>query len=237
MNIKAAIVDVYGTLLEVGPAPPHAEQLWHDLWVEMFGRAPELSRLVFSVACNRAMASHHATARARGIVYPEVNWPLVVAEVLPKFAALAPAAQDEFLWRQIRTGHTTAMTAETAEGLRRLKSHGCVLGIASNAQAYTLGELGHHLHKHGLGLDLFEPDLTFWSYQHGFSKPDPHVFQLLTTRLALRGISEGQTLMIGDRLDNDIEPARAHGWQTWQLSHSGNEGDGTFAELLRALGL
>jgi len=23
--------------------------------------------------------------------------------------------------------------------------------------------------------------------------------------------------MVGDRLDNDIEPARAFGWQTWQL--------------------
>ena len=23
--------------------------------------------------------------------------------------------------------------------------------------------------------------------------------------------------MVGDRLDNDIAPARAHGWQTWQM--------------------
>jgi FMN phosphatase YigB (HAD superfamily) len=29
--------------------------------------------------------------------------------------------------------------------------------------------------------------------------------------------------MVGDRLDNDIEPAKVHGWQTWHLSASHTE--------------
>jgi FMN phosphatase YigB (HAD superfamily) len=232
VTIKAVIFDVYGTMLEVGPAPADSEGLWHNLWTEMLGTAPQFTRLEFSVACNRAIAHCHGAARARGIAHPEVNWQSIVSEVIPQFATLNPADQSEFLWRQIRTGHTTRMPPETAEAIRRLKSRGCLLGIASNAQAYTLGELGQHLHQHGLGLDLFETDLTFWSYQHGFSKPDPHVFQLLTTRLALRHISPAQALMVGDRLDNDIEPARAHGWRTWQLCHPGQPGHGSFADLL-----
>ena len=69
----------------------------------------------------------------------------------------------------------------------------------------------------GLNLSLFDRDVRFWSFENGFSKPDPHVFPILTARLETRGITPAETLMVGDRLDNDIEPARARGWQTWQL--------------------
>ena len=58
---------------------------------------------------------------------------------------------------------------------------------------------------------MFDPELRFWSFENGFSKPDPHVFRILTARLEARGISPSETLMVGDRFDNDIEPARAHG--------------------------
>ena len=67
---------------------------------------------------------------------------------------------------------------------------------------------------------VFEPDLCFWSYRHGFSKPDPHVFRILTARLEARGLRPAEILMVGDRLDNDIEPARAHGWLTWRLARA-----------------
>jgi FMN phosphatase YigB (HAD superfamily) len=141
---------------------------------------------------------------------------LVVAEVVPKLAILPGPAREEFLVRQIRTAHTTRMTADTAAALRWLRARPCRLGIASNAQGYTWRELQESLAAHGLGMDLFEADLCFWSFQHGFSKPDPHVFQILTARLAPHGIPPQEILMVGDRLDNDIGPARAHGWQTFQ---------------------
>jgi putative hydrolase of the HAD superfamily len=178
------------------------------------------------------IAQHHEVARARGISWPEVHWPSVVAEVLPELARLSRQAQEEFLFRQIQTGHTTRMTAETAALLRWLKERQHVLGIASNAQAYTVRELQEAMGNHGLEMNVFERDLCFWSFEHGFSKPDPHVFQMLTARLAARGIPPAQILMVGDRLDNDIEPAFAHGWQTWPVSPEGNA---TWAGLLHAL--
>ena len=67
------------------------------------------------------IARHHEAARARGIPWPEVHWPSVVAEVLPELAQLPRHDQEEFLFRQIQTGHTTRMTAETAATLRWLK--------------------------------------------------------------------------------------------------------------------
>jgi FMN phosphatase YigB (HAD superfamily) len=148
---------------------------------------------------------------------------------------LPAAQQEEFVFRQMQTGRTISLQGGTGEVLTRLRERGCVLGIASNSQAYTLRELREHLAPAGLSLDLFDRDVCFWSFAHGFSKPDPHVFQILTARLKERGIRSVETLMVGDRLDNDIEPVQAFGWQTWLLTSSptaGELGKGTFADLL-----
>ena len=45
--------------------------------------------------------------------------------------------------------------------------------------------------------------------------------------------------MVGDRLDNDVQPARAHGWQAWHLTvpaKTGVKQAGGFRELSAALG-
>lgn len=118
----------------------------------------------------------------------------MVTEVLTEVVQLPRPAQDDFLFRQIQTGRTVHLTPETAAMLRWLKERDCLLGIVSNAQAYTLRELQTTLALHELGMDLFEHDLSFWSFEHGFSKTDPHVFQILTARLAARGIAPGETL-------------------------------------------
>ncbi len=232
MNIPAIIFDIYGTLLEVGPPPADADARWQRLFANLLHSQTRLSRLDFYVATNRLIARHHEASRARGIPWPEVQWPAVVAEVLPELRRLSRAEQDEFLFRQVQTGHTPRMTAETAAALRALKQRHSLLGIASNAQAYTLRELREALTAHGLGMDLFERELCFWSFEHGFSKPDPHVFQILTARLETRGVRPAETLMVGDHYDNDIEPARAYGWRTWQL---GPLADGDWAALHRWL--
>ena len=238
MNIRAVVFDIYNTLLLVGPAPSGADTRWQRLCRDLLNVDPGLTRLDFSIASSKVIARHHEIAHARGIPWPEVHWPSVVTEVMPEVARLPPCDQEEFVFRQIQTGHTTHLTAETAAALHRLKERECLLGIASNAQAYTLRELREQLAAHALEMDLFEPDLCFWSFEHGFSKPDPHVFQILAARLAARGIPPDETLMVGDRLDNDIEPARAHGWRTWHLTAAGNgnaSDRGGFHELCAAL--
>ena len=232
MNIRAVIFDIYGTLIEVGPPPPDADVRWQRLCRDLLRTEPRLSRLNFSVASSQVIARHHQAAQAQGIPWPEVHWRSVVAEVLPELAQLPPHDQEDFLFLQIQTGHTTRMTAEAAATLRWLKERKCLLGIASNAQPYTLRELKEALATHALGMGLFESHLCFWSFEHGFSKPDPHVFQILTARLAALGISPSDTLMVGDRLDNDMEPAKAHGWQTWQL---GPAADGDWTGLREIL--
>lgn len=220
MNLRAVIFDVYGTLLEVGPSPADAAARWEKLWRDALQSPPRLSLEQFSAACDAVIVREHLTAQARGIEHPEVYWPDVVREALPETGRLPAAARDDFLFAQSQLWHTVRLMPAVGETLRTLQAASVLIGIASNAQPYTIRELRVALAESGLAMNLFEPALCFWSFEHGFSKPDPHVFRLLSARLAARGITPGETLMVGDRLDNDLEPARACGWQTWLLGKS-----------------
>jgi FMN phosphatase YigB (HAD superfamily) len=233
MKIRAIIFDVYGTLMQVGAAPRDAEELWRALFQDTFRTDPPLGRLEFSVACNRAITLRHNAAHARGIAKPEILWPAIVAEVLPKFGKLDAAAQVEFVYRQIQIGRSISLAPGAAPTLRWLLDKRCTLGIASNAQAYTLRELDLALKTGGLQIGIFDRELNYWSFQNGFSKPDPHGYQMIRARLEARGIDPLQTLMVGDRLDNDVAPARLTGFQTWHLKADSPEKHGGTWEKLR----
>ena len=238
MSIRAVIFDVYGTLLEVGPPPIDAAERWEQLWRELLGGPARLSLPEFSAACDRLVAREHAAARAVGIAHPEVSWPTLATEVVFELAHLPEELRADFLFRQTQLWHTVQLMPGAAEVLRELKRGHRIMGIASNAQGYTLRELDDTLGTSGLTRDLFSGPLCFWSFEAGFAKPDPHVFRWLTARLQERHIPPNETLMVGDRLDNDVAPAQAQGWRTWHLtipsSHDGS-GHGDWSELLNYL--
>ncbi|MFZ2640997.1 MAG: HAD family hydrolase [Verrucomicrobiia bacterium] len=221
MSIRAVIFDVYGTLIEVGPPPVDADARWTALWQGHIGIEPRLSLAAFATACEQIIAREHAAARAVDIQFPEVYWPAVAAEVVPDVSRLPEPRRDEFLFRHAQLLHTVRPAVGADEVLRWLVDAGCLLGVASNSQPYTIRELDVALAGDGISRDIFKPALCFWSFEHGFSKPDPRVFRLLATRLRAQGIVPTETLMVGDRFDNDIEPARAQGWQTWHLTPGG----------------
>jgi putative hydrolase of the HAD superfamily len=218
VNIRAVIFDIYGTLLEVRPAPADADARWARLWHDTLGGPVRLSSREFASASDQVIAREHAAARVLGVQFPEVYWPSVATEVLPELAHLSDAARDEFLFQHAGLTHTVRLGGGAAETLRLLMDSGYLLGIASNCQFYTVRELDVTLAGAGLAGGIFTPGLCFRSFEHGFSKPDPHVFRLLAARLRAFGVTPPETLAVGDRLDNDIEPARAHGWQTWHLA-------------------
>ena len=218
MKIRAVIFDIYKTVLGLDPPPPDAEARWVALWLETFGGPPRFDLGSFRAACDVIIAREHAAARAAGITWPEVYWPDVVAELLPELARSLAKSPAAFMLRHAGLRHTVQLHPVAANMLASLHEHGVWLGLASNCQPYTLAELEVEFATAGLRLDIFHPSLRFLSFEHGYSKPDPRVFRLLAARLRLLGVTAPEALLVGDRLDNDIEPARAQGFQTWQLA-------------------
>jgi putative hydrolase of the HAD superfamily len=88
--------------------------------------------------------------------------------------------------------------------LRRLRDRGLRLGIVANQPQAARERLG----RAGIG-DLFE--YQGLSGLTGFSKPDPRAFEAAAGAL---GAAPAGCIMVGDRIDNDIAPAKALGMTT-----------------------
>ncbi|MDX2082154.1 MAG: HAD family hydrolase [Terrimicrobiaceae bacterium] len=215
--IRCVICDVYRTILRVGPARPEAVRFWSSAWRETFPEraAPDLPSL--DDRCRELVAEDHAAAIACGVSFPEVQWPSILAKAL----ASGPLTAD-FVYKHAQAIRSVALEPGFVDFASECCESGVVLGIVSNAQAYTLRELDDALA--GAHTVLFASDLSFWSFQNGFSKPSPFVFRWLTARLAQRGIGPEEAIVVGDRLDNDIEPAQAAGMQTWHYRPSEKAG-------------
>ncbi len=94
--------------------------------------------------------------------------------------------------------------ADADSVLRDLKSRGYKLGIIAN-QAPGAAE---RLSNWGIA-DCFSVIAS--SSELGVAKPEPQIFE---KALAMAGCTASQAVMIGDRLDNDIIPAKRFGMQT-----------------------
>ncbi len=215
--IRAVICDIYGTLLEVGPPPPDAEERWARLWQETVGTPDPPSLDQLDTAVRRLVPVHHAAGRARGLLQPEIDWPALAAEAFPALKRVPASQRPWFYHQHAGLCRTTRLAPEAADCLRSLHHAGLVLGIASNAQACTRLELAASLTAAGLDPRLFTEHACFFSHEHGVAKPDPRVFHTLSARLAALGIAPAESLMVGDRPDNDIRPALAAGWAAWEL--------------------
>lgn len=217
MTVRAVIFDVYGTLLRVRPVPPSTavEARWETLLLPYASAEPGLSWSQFLQSCDAAIRRHHEEATARGVGYPEVNWAEITREVIPGLGRGEESALDTFHLEVSALSRQVELAPGALPILRQLHEAGVPLGIASNAQRYSQLELRQALTSAGADIGWFAADLCFWSFEHGFSKPNPHVFQSLNARLGLRGIRPPEVLMVGDRIDNDVRPALAVGWQAW----------------------
>lgn len=78
------------------------------------------------------------------------------------------------------------------------------IGIIANQALGTV----ERLQQHGI---LQFIDLVIASAEEGVAKPDPRIFQIALER---SGCKPENAVMIGDRIDNDIEPAKRMGMKT-----------------------
>jgi FMN phosphatase YigB (HAD superfamily) len=233
--IRALILDIYGTLLEVGPAPADAEHRWKKLWLARFGGPSAPSRQEFDETIRALIPAQHAEGRARGLLQPEIVWPTLAAAAFPVLHRLPAEEQTSFFLQHARLSRTTRLAPGAADCLRSAQAARLLLGIASNAQACTRGELADALATESLDTTLFHPAASFYSYEHGVAKPDPRVFCHLGTRLAALGMAPEEILMVGDRLDTDIRPAQAAGWASWHLRPEPGPSAGPWLQLRQHL--
>jgi FMN phosphatase YigB (HAD superfamily) len=240
-KVKAVIVSLYGTILEKMDPQPDADARWRTLWQDRFGEPARLDLTAFNAATDAEVAREEAIIRSAGIPNPVAFWPRAVMTVLPELERLSPDDRHEFLYIHAQLRSPTRAVAGAVVALRKMHRCGLVLGIVSNGYPHTAVELALAL-ENGRGmaaaflpvglepghseqaavaageLSIFTRPLCFWGFAHGFGKPDPHVFSNLTTRLGLRDIKPEETLTVGDSEADDLAPARAFGWQTWQLA-------------------
>jgi FMN phosphatase YigB (HAD superfamily)/glycosyltransferase involved in cell wall biosynthesis len=198
---RAVVFDIYGTLLIAAPGgvkpDPAADPVLREI-LERHGHVPPDSP---STALHAAVIRHHAAA---AVPFPEIDLRILWREVLSldPDADLGPLVEElEAAWHPVRPMPGAEKT------IQQLARSGVSLGLLSNAQFNTLRSLGSIA-------DLFAPELTILSYQHGIAKPSPGLFEMLADRLAGRGISPEETLFIGNDPLQDILPAAALGFKT-----------------------
>lgn len=113
-----------------------------------------------------------------------------------KFAEWSPERRAKRQGIELRPGIDSV--------LRDLHVRGLKLGLAANQPAHVIANL------EGLGIgDLFSHREV--SGHHGFRKPDVRLFMRACEDL---GVEPEQCIMVGDRVDNDIVPAKLLGMRT-----------------------
>ena len=189
MAIRAVLFDVGG--------PLNTEQTLERLVDEAIraGLAAEgrsVSDAAYTDAARRAVESFAPNA------YQAIIWRLAGPDV----AACARIYQT--VVTRLRAEDTFELRAGITELLERLHGRGLRLGLAANQPPAVLAALD----AAGIGRYFHFRDV---SGVHGLRKPDVRLF--LHAAAAL-GVEPSACIMVGDRIDNDIAPARLLGMRT-----------------------
>lgn len=160
-----------------------------------------------------------AALRAEGVAVDEAGYAEACAWAVEHFA---PDAHTAIIWRLVGGNRAMAERAydrmlATAharnafqlrdgivEVIRWLHGEELLLGLAANQPAATIAVLD----AHGVGPFFRHREV---SGTHGFKKPDVRLFLRCCEELE---VGPEECIMVGDRIDNDVAPARILGMRT-----------------------
>jgi HAD superfamily hydrolase (TIGR01549 family) len=160
-----------------------------------------------------------AVLAAEGVAVDAAAYAAASARAVAHFA---PDAHTALIWRltggdrekserahraMLRLSHarnTFQLRDGIADVVAWLSGRGLLLGLAANQPQSTLAVLD----AHGLGRSFHHREV---SGTHGYRKPDVRLFLRCCDDL---GVAPEQCIMVGDRIDNDIAPARLLGMRT-----------------------
>ncbi len=189
MSLRAILFDVGG--------PLNTEVTHERLWDAQIRTA--LADVGIAVSDQQYAAANQAAIDAFAPnAYQAIIWRFTAPrdQLARQVYARAGAHVHERTVFEVRPGIADLLAQLVARGLR--------LGLAANQPAHVLERLD------ALGLGHFFQHREV-SGIHGYSKPDARLFLRACADL---GVAPAECLMVGDRVDNDIVPAKALGMRT-----------------------
>jgi putative hydrolase of the HAD superfamily len=146
----------------------------------------------YARACRRAVESFGWNA------YAAIIWRLARHDL----------ALSERVFRRFRAATRGPTHFQMREGmpelLDRLRARGLLLGLAANQPPEAVAQLDE------LGVGRYFSHRQV-SGSHGFRKPDVRLFLRACDDL---GVAPAECIMVGDRIDNDVVPAKLLGMRT-----------------------
>jgi putative hydrolase of the HAD superfamily len=213
-KLECILFDIYGTLFisgsgDIGTAKKNTKNLGKlETLLADYGLDEQPQRILDKLFL--VIEKEHQKLKKSGIDYPEVDIIRIWKRVLD--IESVQAVSDFALEFEVIANPVYPMP-HLAELLSACRDRGIHMGIISNAQFYT-----PLLFKWFLNSNLpdlgFDPNLVFLSYQHGYAKPSPVLFQRAVDQLDEMGIETGSVLYLGNDMLNDILPATRTGFQT-----------------------
>lgn len=220
-GLKGIVFDIYGTLFisgsgDIGVAQNSSRDDLLRAALAENGVLLASEKTALADTFLQLIRQDHASTRARGITYPEVDIREIWSQFLLRHCPGTPPTQD--LTERLAARYETATNPiwpmpHLAETLALLREKGLLLGIVSNAQFYTRRLFPAFLEASAWDLGFLR-ELSVWSYKIREAKPSPRLYQLLAEALAEKGIQPAEILYLGNDMRNDIRPAHQIGFRT-----------------------
>ncbi len=239
-GIKAVVWDIYGTMCgsQVGDLEDSVNsaakalgatkatlsefRLHDDFTGQLAGKL--LEELLLETYSQRIIESHQHS-KDQGIEFPEVYINRIWDDLLRKYFGKNDAdLTSKQIGYQVGYFYDHALQAMSlypgiAECLISVKQAKLEQGIISNAQFYTPLRLRRLLRlsltNPNMELDeLFDDSVVFFSFEMGFSKPNPLTFDKCLHALKSKNIKTHEVVFIGNDMRNDMMAASRAGCKT-----------------------
>ena len=193
MQLRAVLFDVDFTLVKPGP----------DLGPEGYRKIGEKYGLDLDPArySEARVAAVENVERHPELRHDEEMWFAFTELIIRGMGGVGPAARDlaiemTRLWER---SENFDLYDDALPVMGQLRGYGLKLGLVSNGGREIADFVAHH---------ALEVDCAIASRGHGWIKPHESIFR---AALDLLGVEAGETVMVGDSVEDDIEGAAAIG--------------------------
>ena len=202
--VKAVLLDALGTLVELQPPGPRLQRLLRESGFEVSeeqARAGFMAEIAFYLEHHLEGSDCERLERLRDRCAEEMRRALQLPDLDHATARRAMLGALEF-----------RPYVDVLPTLAELRERGLTVVIASNWDCSLSDWLG----PPGI-VELVDGVVT--SAEVGAAKPNTRVFE---RALGIAGVEPGEALHVGDKIDNDVEGARAAGVRAILLQREGD---------------